>query len=149
MNMNANIAYRRSLRKLDPKSNALMAELLAEIGDAAPLYDSIEFNRAQSIPQTLPGPARTPSSRGASSRPTRAGSNEAPQNLVIHLSPESSSPPADKQPGASQLTQEGIVMHLRPSGAVTNPGSVPPTPADAEKEKIVVRARHGPRVRLR
>jgi serine phosphatase RsbU (regulator of sigma subunit) len=123
-------------KKVDPKSNPLMAELLAVIGDTAPLVDSIEFNRAQSMPQTLPGPPRTSSSRGASSRPTRAGSNEAPQNLVIHLSPESSSPTADKQPGAPQPAQEGIVMHLRPSGAAARSEGPPPAPIDAEKEKV-------------
>jgi serine phosphatase RsbU (regulator of sigma subunit) len=124
-------------KKVDSQSNPLMAQLLAELGDAAPLLDSIEFNRAQTMPQTLPGPPRTSSSRGASSRPTRAGSNEAPQNLVIHLSPELSSPPADKQSGASQPAQEGIVMHLRPTGAAASSEGPPPAPTEAEKEKIV------------
>ncbi len=96
-------------KKVDPQSNPLMAQLLAELGDTASLFDSIEFNRSQSIPQTLPGPPRNSSSRGASSGPTRAASNEAPQKMVIHLSPESSSPPtpidAEKEKIVEQLKQ--------------------------------------------
>lgn len=95
--------------KVDEKSNPLMAKLMAEIGDAAPLVNSIEFNAAD--PRTAPQAPLPKSS--IPKKPQAAGENTKLRQLVIHLSDETSAPTVDK-PSMPNALPEGYVMSMRP-----------------------------------
>jgi serine phosphatase RsbU (regulator of sigma subunit) len=112
-------------QKVDPKSNPIAAELLAEIGDAAQLFPSIEFNPAQNMPQNLPGPRGSQSTSKGPAGPAHATSNEGPQRVVIDLMPDTPAPANGQQ----QAPATGVVMQVRP-------GALPPAQGEAVKEKV-------------
>ena len=119
--------------KVDPQSNPVMAGLLAEIGDAAPYLDSIEFS--PSTPKRPPPPSPEP----GSSAPARKPPLKPPPDLhrlVIHLAPPAPDTPAWDKPTPAGTGQEEVEMHLRPNLGVPLPPEVPRTTTDAERQRF-------------
>jgi len=112
-------------QKVDPKSNPIMAQLLAEIGNSAQYINKIEFNPAQGMPQNLPGPGGSRSASKGPARPARATSNEGPQGVVIDLMPDGPAPANGQQ----QSPGTGVTMQIRP-------GALPPAQGEVVKEKV-------------
>jgi serine phosphatase RsbU (regulator of sigma subunit) len=113
--------------KAGAQSKPLMNDLMAEIGDAARLVDTIEFS-----PSAPPPPG--PSPHGRSSKPAAASSAKSsgtsargPHNLVIHLSPEAPPSPTESRDMAGVPSPEGFDIHIRPS-------PVPPALSDPRKQ---------------
>jgi serine phosphatase RsbU (regulator of sigma subunit) len=126
--------------KVDAKSNPLMAELMAELGDAAPLMDSIEFNLAGNRTPGTGSPDAKPQPPAAP--PTSAGTaSEAPHSLVIHLSPETPAPPAGSRPAAAEPQQQGYAMHIRPKINPKAAEEVLRASAEAGKKKADIQLR--------
>ncbi len=98
--------------KVDSKSNPLMAQLMSELGDAAPLMDSIEFNLAANRIPGAGSPSK-PQPPAASAKPPGKVVQE-PHRLVIHLTPETPAPSSGSRPAASEPAQEGYAVHFRP-----------------------------------
>jgi serine phosphatase RsbU (regulator of sigma subunit) len=124
---------------VDARSNPLMAELMAEIGDAAPLVDSIEFSPAPGSARPAPASRQGTPSPSAQRGPTGITSKSDLKNLIIHLSPETPAPPADKPVGATKTSQGGFTMHLRPSVPVPRARAAQQPPSEAEKQQIEAR----------
>ena len=119
------------------QSKPLMSELMAEIGNAAPLVDTIEFSPFPPPPPEPP-PGRRPKPAAATSAKSSGAPARRPRNIVIHLSPETTSPPAGRDV-AGELSPEGFDMHIRR-------GPMPPAlsdarkpPSEAEKQKAAER----------
>jgi serine phosphatase RsbU (regulator of sigma subunit) len=119
--------------KAGDQSKPLMSELMAMIGDAAPFVDAIEFSP---FPPPPPGPPpdRFPKRPNAGSAKSSAAHAKEARNLVIHLSPEVTSPPEGPDM-AGELSPEGYVMHIRPSPMppVLTDARKPPSEADKQK----------------
>jgi serine phosphatase RsbU (regulator of sigma subunit) len=110
-------------QKIDTQSNPYMAKLMAEIGDVAPMVDSIEFsaggpNAPLSAPPK-PAPANQPK----------------PQGLVIQLSTETPPSAPNPKPGPYGPPREGFLMRMRPSSPGAPHKELPPL-TEADKEKI-------------
>ncbi len=122
--------------KVDSKSNPLMAELMAEIGDAAPLVDAIEFH--SSYPSPPPPPVHGTKTAFPAPPPRRVGptSETEPQRLVIQLSPETPPVPAESRPGVLGAPPQGPTMHFRPSAPPGNPNDFPHPLSAEEKQKL-------------
>jgi len=122
--------------KVDAQFNPLMAQLMTDIGDAAPLVDSIEFRPVPESAHAVSGARRAPRSSPTPRQSSPTTSKSDPQDLVIHLSPETPAPPADRQSGATETAQSGLVMHIRPSVPLSHPRAARPAPSEAEKQQI-------------
>ncbi len=57
-------------QKVDAQSNPLVAELMSEIGDAAPLVDAIEFHPSPPGPRPPPRPGKKPAIPASPSKPS-------------------------------------------------------------------------------
>jgi serine phosphatase RsbU (regulator of sigma subunit) len=119
----------------DAQSNPLMARLMAEIGDAAPLVDSIEFSPVPGGPPP-PGPRQEPPFPSTLRRPTGATSNTNPLNLVIHLSPRPPAPPTDKSSGTAKTSQSGLASHLQPGVSASRPQAAQQAPSEPTRQEI-------------
>jgi len=110
--------------KAASQSKPLMNELMAEIGDAAPLVDAFEFSPFPPPPPGLP-PGRPPKPSTGAAPKSPGATPRGPRNIVIHLSPGETSPP-ETGGRAGAAPPEGFDLHIRP-------GPVPPMLSDARK----------------
>jgi serine phosphatase RsbU (regulator of sigma subunit) len=127
--------------KVDSQSNPLMAQLMADIGDAAPLVDSIEFN---ATPPETPAPKNSSAKAmpaAARVSPARPRTDVNPQQLVIQLSPEIPAPSFHGTPSPAGAPRRGPVMHFMP-GFGPGPKPDPTKPPSAEDlQKMETRLR--------
>ncbi len=122
--------------KVDSQSNPLMAELMAEIGDAAPFVDAIEFHPRSPIPPPPPGRGARPPKPPPPPTQAKSGTETQPQSLVIQLSQEIPQVPAGGVSGVRGGPSQGPTMRFRlntPPGFSRDPQR--PLSAD-EKQKL-------------